>query len=297
VELPAENRRRGAVLAITAAIFAAGFLIAFQAASRGGPRGAVVLAMLLGAALFNGGTALVRPRTGGRPGRVWLITVVALAAMTIAGNLGVAGALARLDAGLTSTILQTQVFVVGLGARLFLAETLTVRFLVGASIAVAGFAVLGLPDANAAAIDMTGVASALVAVASFAGMLVFTRGVIKSIDPVSVNAVRLVIAVMVLAALPGQIPALLALPADVWLQATIAAACGPFASRLCLMYALRDLGASDVKLISLLSPIFAFALAFAVYRAVPLPRELAGGALILLGVLLPNLKRGHAPPI
>lgn len=287
------DQRRGVALAVTAALFSAGFLIAFQAAARGGPREGAVLAMLLWALLFNSVLTAVRWRSRPRMTRVWLATVAVLAACTVVSNLAVAAALTRMGAGLTSTVLLTQILFVILASRIFLAEPIGARFIAGAVLVLLGFALLGLPDRDAANISLIGVGYAVLAAVGFAVMLVWMRAVVSRIDPVSVNAARLVVAVAAMACLPGGVDAAVSMPMDMWLWAGAAAACGPFMSRLCLMYAVRYITASRTKLISQLSPPFAFVLAFAVYGSVPLPREAAGCALILCGVILGTLRRAE----
>lgn len=291
----AEDSRRGAALALAAAALAAVFLLAYQAANQSAPREVVVLAMLGCAALFNGGLAAALPR-GARSHvsrKTTVVTILVFAVLTIGGNFGVAGALPRLGPGLTGTILQVQIFLVAIGGRLFLGEGITRWFLLGAAMAFAGFVVLGLHGAGDAHVDPVGVAFALLGALSFAGILLWTRGAIRRIEPVFVNVARLVLAVVVLAFLPGQVDGLLALSAPVWLMIVLAAALGPFASRLCLMFAARHLSASRTKLITLVSPVLAFALEWVVLGEPPSAREVGGGALILAGVLVPTVARAR----
>ncbi|HJL02595.1 MAG TPA: DMT family transporter [Polyangiaceae bacterium LLY-WYZ-15_(1-7)] len=285
------NPRRGDLLALTSAIFAAVFLLAFRAANAEAPRAAAVLAMLGWSTLFNAGVALVRARGGraGWPRRVTVRAAAVLAVLTILGNVGVAGALEHLDPGLTSTVLQTQIFVVGLGGWLLLGERVGVRFFVGAGFALAGFALLGMDDPREADVSLAGLGFALLASTSFGGMLLYTRKVIRRIDPVTVNVFRLVLAVAALGAWLIPRGTLDGLSTELWLATALAAACGPFASRLCLMFAVRHISAARTKLITLLSPVFAFALEIAWLGTFPSARELAGGGLILAGVLLPML--------
>jgi len=285
-----EDPRRGGALALGAASFAAVFLLAFQAASRAAPREAVVLAMLGSAALFNGGLALSMPRAKNETSRrtTW-ITVGAFTVLTIGGNIGVAGALSHLGPGLTGTILQTQIFLVALGGWLFLKEKISLWFLLGAGLAFGGFVVLGLRGWGEEPIDATGVAFAMLASTSFGAMLLVTRSVITRIEPVSVNVARLSASALVLALLPGHFGAVLELPGEVWLMVVLAAACGPFASRLCLMFASKHIGASRLKMITLVSPVMAFGLEWLVLGSAPSGRELVGGGLILCGVVLPVL--------
>jgi drug/metabolite transporter (DMT)-like permease len=293
---PKTERRTGDALAVSSAFFAAVYLLAFRSANAVAPRDAAVFAMLGCATVFNGGYALARVRRRPRrPSRVTVVSIAIFAVLTILGNVGVAGALGHLDPGLTSTLLQTQVFVVGLGGWLFLGERITARFLVGACFAVAGFAVLGLHDPTAAAVDPTGVAFALLGSVSFGAMLLYTRKVIAHIDPVGVNVARLALAVAIMAAYLVPTGALTRVPERAWLMTALAAACGPFISRLFVMYAVRHINASRTKLLTLLTPVLAFGLDLLVRGTTPLPRELAGAGLILGGVLLPILARRTAP--
>lgn len=280
--------RRGDLLALVSALLGACFLLAFRASNAEAPRAAAVLAMLGWSALFNGALGLARSRGRlRRPSAVtWRVSIV-LGVLTILGNVGVAGALQHLDPGLTSTVMQTQIFVVGIGGWLLLGERLTGRFFVGAAFALGGFALLGGVHSGVAAVSAAGLGFAALASVSFGGMLLYTRKVIRAIDPVRVNVLRLVLAVLVMGAwlLPQGV--LSGVSASVWLSTAIAAACGPFASRLCLMFATRHISAARTKLITLLSPVFAFALEVAWLGQLPTATEVAGAGLILAGVLLP----------
>ena len=285
-----EDPRRGVALGLGAALFAAIFLLMFQSASRAAAREPVVIAMLAASALFNFGFALTRREAAAKrevSREVTALTIGVFVLTTIGGNIGMAGALARLGPGITGTILQTQVFLVALGGRLFLGEKLSFAFLVGIGLAFGGFVVLGLADPVEGRIDPWGVAFAMLASTAFGGMLLWTRAVITRIEPVTVNVARLGLAVVVLSLIPGHFEGVLALPWPVWLAVVGAAACGPFISRLMLMFASEHIGASRLKLITLVSPVIAFGLEWAVLGSPPAVHELIAGALILAGVLLP----------
>jgi drug/metabolite transporter (DMT)-like permease len=290
---PSSSQRRGDALALIAAVFAAIFLLVFQDANAVAPREATVFVMLSVATLFNGAFASFRSRQRAKEagrGRANLRAAIVLGLLTIGGNIGVAEALNHLDPGLTSTILQTQIFVVGLGGWALLQERITIRFVVGAVFAVAGFAVLSLDDPSAARVSVTGVLFALLASMSFGAMLLYTRKVIRDIEPVTVNVIRLILAVAVLAIYLIPQGALVQVPPRAWAMAGAAAFCGPFVSRLCLMFAARHITASRTKLITLTTPVFAFVLSVVVLGLVPGVRELVGAALILAGVVLPILR-------
>jgi drug/metabolite transporter (DMT)-like permease len=104
---------------------------------------------------------------------------------------------------------------------------------------------------------------------------------------VTVNVIRLILAVAVLAAYLVPQGVIAEIPPRGYAMAAAAAFCGPFVSRLCLMFAARHISASRTKLITLTTPVFAFALSIAVLGVIPGLREIAGAALILAGVVLP----------
>lgn len=289
--------RRGDLLALISAVFAAVFLLAFRAANEAAPRDAAVFAMLACSTVFNAGFAASRLRARpSRPPKVAVVATLVLAVLTILGNVGVAGALTHLDPGLTSTILQTQVFFVGLGGWLFLGEKVTPAFVIGAGFAVGGFGVIAIDDPSEASIEVVGVLFALLGSLGFGTMLLYTRKVITRIDPVGVNVARLALAVLVMGLWLGPTGGLARLPVEAWAMTALAAACGPFISRLCLMFAVRHISASRAKLLTLLTPIFAFSLEVAFLGSWPSLRELGGAALILAGVVLPVLSGRVAPP-
>jgi drug/metabolite transporter (DMT)-like permease len=280
---------RGIALSLTAAFWAALFLIPYKAAAGAAPRPIVVLAMLTAAAALNTVAALATAGRRLRFDRTAVVASLALAVCTVAGNLGVAESLARVQPAVTSVVLQTQIFFVAAGSALFLAERIGGRLIAGSLLAVVGFAVMQAPW-SAAGGDPGGAAWAVLAAISFAAMLVITRRVIDRIDVVAVNALRLWMAVAFMAALPGNAAGALALGGETWLLCAAAAACGPTLSRLLLMVAVRHISASHTKLVTLVSPVFALVMGAIAFGTLPSGREIGGGAVILFGVALPILE-------
>ena len=93
----------------------------------------------------------------------------------------------------------------------------------------------------------------------FAAMQIVTRRAITRIQPATVNAMRLVMAFVVLQLLPeGR--AVWRMPGDVWSMVIAAGVLGPGLSRLSLMSAVRYVSPSLSALIALIGPIFAFGL-------------------------------------
>jgi len=287
--------RRGTLLSTGAAAWAAAFLIPYKQASLLADAQVVALAMLTASALWNTATALVETRGTLRLNRASWWAAAALAVFSVTGNICSSNSLDTLEPAVTSVLLRTQVVFVALAAAVFLRERVTASLAVGAAIALGGLVVMRMPlDAGA---DFTGVLWALGAANSFGAMVIITRKVIHRIQPVAVNAVRLWIAVLILAALPGTASRTLSAGGELWLLATVAAFCGPFISRLCIMYALRHVTAAYQVLIGLSSPVFAFALGYLILGTVPTRYELIGGAVMLAGIAVPVAGGLRAAPV
>jgi drug/metabolite transporter (DMT)-like permease len=289
--------RLGIALGAGAALFAALYLIPFQAAARTAPRSVVTLAMLASAAALTSAMAVVRCRRGLRLNRTALRTGVVLAGLTVAANLALAEALAHTGAAIASAALQTQILFVAAVSWMALGEPVSRRFVVGAALALLGVAVIQQAWAGFAHERAAGVAWALLTSFCFALMLVVNRRVAPAVDPVAVNWLRLCLAVAALALVPGHAAAIVQLDSATWALAVAAAAAGPVAGQLFLMYAVRFLSASHVRLITLASPVLALALGFLAFGDLPDLRELVGGAILVAGIALPLLELVHHEPV
>ena len=273
---------------MAAAFFGALFLIPYQAGVARADRGSFLAAMLLSAALFNTVVALVTERRHLlRVDRVAGRTAGILAVATIVGNTAIGLALPILGAGMTSTVMRSQVLITPVLAWIVIREAVGRHLVVGIAIGAAGFVVLrtGHDDlAGAAAFSWW----ALVAAAAFSAMQVATRHVIRRIRPVQVNALRLWMSVAVMLLLPRDLGGgELRLDGETWLLAAAAGAVGPGVSRLMLMNALRYVSASFTALAGLFAPVFAFVFGYLAFGDVPGRHELLGAALILAGVAWP----------
>ena len=127
-------------------------------------------------------------------------------------------------------------------------------------------------------------------------MVIVTRRVIHRIQPVTVNALRLWLAVAGLAAFPGVAARTLAASAELWLLCSAAAFCGPLLSRLFIMYALKHVTAAYQVLVSLSSPVFALVFGLLFLGTGPTGYELAGGIIMLAGIAVPVVSGLRAPP-
>lgn len=286
--------RAGVGWSVLAAVFAAAFLVPYRFAVEEVPRGTAMTAMFASAALFNAAVALAQDgRRALGFGWVSVGAAVGLATLTIIGNFGIAYALPRIGAGMISAVMKAQVVLTPLLALPLLGERAPRRLWAGALLALLGFALPQLAAAEAG--SGSGYAFGFVAALAFAGMQILTRRVIERIRPASVNALRLLMAVLVLHLLPEGRAVWSAGPAA-WGYAALAGLFGPGISRLCLMAAVRHVSPSLTALIALFGPVLAFGMGFVFFGTRPTGLELAGAVLIIAGVLwplLPGLRRAE----
>ncbi len=283
------NETIGALLGLLCAVSTASFVMCFREASQLAPRTSVVAVMLLAAAILNSALTASRLQATPRPNAEWLRTALVLSVLTVVGNLALAVALPLLGAGVGSTLMQTQVLFVAVLAWFFLGEAIGASLALGALMAAGGFAFYALPGAGTAGLSAYGLALGLVTALSFSAMIVWTRKVIAGLDPVSLNAGRLWIAVLGMMLWPGVLHHAVQMPTRAWAFAGLAALGGPLVGRLAIMYSLRYISAAKTKLWGMLAPVFAFFFVYLIYGVAPSPRELVGALLIVGCVLLPTL--------
>ncbi len=250
------------------------FFIPFKVAGTTASRDVVVLAVMAIAAVLNTATAAGRRPAKPAFDRVALITASVLGALTVTGNVAASHALRYVGAGSVTVLLQTQIFFVA----------------VGMVVVLLGLVLMRIPSSGGEALHWAGLVLGLVAAVAFAAMHVVTRKVIDRIQPVPVNALRLWLAAGLLLCLPGNAGELVRLSGTTWLLCAAAAFAGPFFSRICIMYAVRYIPASQSVLITLIVPVLAFAFDFAILGTRPSAFELLGGVVVIAGVALPVLE-------
>ncbi len=287
--------QRGILLSAVGAFWAAAYLIPFKAAAAVAPAEALVLPMLLVAAVLNtipAGIAGVRRKP--RLDRTAIVVAALLGILSALGNEAMAHALARIGPGPASVMLRIQVIFVALGAWWVLGERVTPRFWIGALLALAGFALLQRHLGGEADAPAAGMLWALLAAVAFGAMQVIVRKTILRIDPLLVNSLRLWIAVLLMACIPGRLGLLARADLNLWLLCATAALLGPVTSRICMMLALRHVPVALSTLVLFVAPVFAFALGGLFFGSWPGPAEIGGSLVILLGVALPVIEMARA---
>lgn len=283
----ANSVRRGTLLATQAAFWAAAFLLPYREASRRADATSVALVLLAASAVFSSGAAIVELRGRVRLDRTNITTAIALAVLSVVGNICSARSLLSLEPAVASVLLRTQILFVAAAGAVLLGERISGIFAIGAAASFVGLLVMRIPTSGSLwSAPLGGIGWALGASLCFSAMAVLTRRTIHLIHPVSVNALRLWLAVAILALVPGAVGGVVEAGASMWLFATAAAFCGPFLSRLCIMFSLRHITAAYQTLVSLSSPVFAFVLAYLLVGSVPTAQELSGGAVMLAGILV-----------
>lgn len=292
---PFEDRRRGLGWALTGAFGGGFFVVPWKLASEIGESAHSALILLTVAALAN--TLLVAGQHYASTGpnlritRIDLFVAALLATFTLFGNLASARAIEDLSPALLNVLLRAEVILVAVFAWLLLGERVEKRFWFGAAVAVFGLVVLQGPSDASRSFGLfgTGTGMALLGAACFSSMGIVTRHFIHRIHPVTVNALRLWIAVGLWFVF-NPVTGILEIPPKQLLYAGMAAIAGPFFARLCIMISSRYLEARVTALASLASPVMTLLLAFVLLSDWPTDYELLGGAIMLAGISVPLLK-------
>ena len=192
----------------------------------------------------------------------------------------------RLSPALLTVAQRSEVVLAAVLAWPLLGERVDRRFWLGAAIAAGGLWVQVAPGATLGFAG-SGLAWALGSAVCFSSMAVLTRKYIHRIDPVAVNGLRLWLSVGFWFALYGFPADLREISSAQIFYTGLAAFCGPFAGRLCMMIASRHLEIRLVTLCLLLSPVLTLGLAWAVLSELPSGMTLLGGAIMLAGISIP----------
>ena len=281
---------KGALLSLGAALGAALFYLPYKQAGTLTDRDVVVMTTMLVAAIFNSGAAFAAGLHNLRFDRIALVSALVLGVLTVVGNLGTAMALGYVDAGVIGSLQQTQILFVPMASFVLLGERVSARFAVGTAIVLFGIAIMRITTSGGAGVHLLGIAWALLSAFCFALMHVITRKVIDRIQVTTVNALRLWFSVVVLLCVPGNAGTLVGLDGEVWALCAAAGFAGPFLSRVAIMNAVRHITASHSSMISLVVPLLAFTLDYAILGAVPTVWQLLGAGVMLVGVSLPVLE-------
>ena len=273
---------------IMAAFWGAAYLIPYKAAADQVPVEYLVLPTLFFAAVLNTLVILFyKPRFLFRINQFSFGVAILLGIFSALGNEAMAHALAWIEPGVASVLLRTQVIYVTVGGWWLLREKMTYRFWIGAAIAFGGVLLLQQNSPDIVSGSIKGILWALLAALSFASMQVLVRKTVHRIDPLMVNGLRLWLAALVVACIPGRVNLLPQTDYKIWLLTGSAALFGPVIGRIFLMLALRTIPAALSTLVLFVSPVFAFLLGGSILGYWPGTGECLGCVVILIGISLP----------
>jgi drug/metabolite transporter (DMT)-like permease len=242
------------------------------------------LRFLLAAVLF---WAIVAVRGARLPSKRVVLTGLALGAAGYAAQAGLYfGALTRIDASLTSLLLYTYPVLVFLAALVLGREQASRARLGALGLATAGTALV-LLGGSVGVIDGLGVAMALGAAVVYATYILIADRIIGKVDPFLLAALVTTGATLSLFAVGlGSDSLDLTFPTAGW--GWIAAlSCGSTVMGVSAFFlGLRDVGPATASIVSTAEPVVTVGLATAIYGEALGSSQLAGGALVLVAVVL-----------
>ncbi|MCP4006284.1 MAG: DMT family transporter [bacterium] len=297
--MPGEHRR-GILWAVASAFGIAAFVIPWKIAASHGSTATNTLVLLVAAAIFNSLLTVYRHKSIPRFSRFDLGVATALGSLTLLGNLASATAIKLISPALLTVVQRSEVIIVALLAWPIIGERIDRRFWAGAAIAICGLLLLNDPLA-AADLRTTGIFWAVASAVCFGSMAVVTRKTIQRIDPVSVNGLRLWLAVMLWFIWNGFPPELAEISSAQVGYVSLAAFSGPFLGRLCLMNSAKYVEARITTLATLAAPVLTLVLGYLILSDLPTSREILGGTIMLIGISIPLLglaraRRARPPP-
>ena len=226
-----------------------------------------------------------------------VVAALALGALGYGAQAGAYfAALERLDASLLSLLLYTYPVMVTVAAIALGRDRASRRTTAALALACSGL-VLVLAGAAAGALDPLGTALALGAAVVYSTYILVSTGISARVGPLALStlvctgaACSLTLGALVAGDLhPGAVSASgLAWIGGLAVVSTVAAISLFFAG-------LRRVGPTAASILSTLEPVVAVALACAVFGESLGPAQLAGGALVLLAVLVVRTPRGSRP--
>lgn len=286
----ADDHRRGILWALASAFGIAAFVVPWKIASSHGEARMNTLLLLFAAAIFTSLLTGYQQRSFPTFRAFDLRVAAALAACTLVGNLASANAIQLVSPALLTVLQRSEVIFVALLAWPIIGERIDRSFWLGAAVAGCGLLLLQGP-VSLGEPRATGIAWAAASAFCFGSMAVITRKFIHRFDTVSVNALRLWLAVALWFVWNGFPDELYEITTEQACYATLAAFFGPFMGRLCMMTSAKYIEARITTLATLAAPPLTLALAYAVLSDLPGAREIQGGIIMLIGISIPILQR------
>lgn len=209
------------------------------------------------------------------------------------GNLFTGYSLETVSPPITSVILRTQTIMIIFLSGIILRERITLSLIIGSLVAIAGISIISLAQGQLAIHESMGIIWAALSAFSFAIIQLVNKYYIDRIHPLPLNLIRMVIGVILTSFIIPDFKAIFSMSWQVWGLCAFASVFGTTISRLASLYSLKYIPVSHATLISTTTPVFTLLLSLLLLDF-PKAQELAGGALVLVGLCLPLLQRAFS---
>ncbi|MCK5884412.1 MAG: DMT family transporter [Bacteriovoracaceae bacterium] len=237
--------------------------------------------------VFLNGVPFLWKRKGLTLNRATIISAIIFGVLSYTGNLFNGMSLEEVSPPITSVILRTQIFMIMFMGSFFLGEKLSGASIIGAIIAVIGVATMVLGGSELEIIKLQGIMYAVLAGLSFATVQIVNKYYISEIHPLSLNLLRILIALTISALFGGVSSELTTIGIKGWAYCFTAAAFGTTIARLASIKALLYIPVSQATIFSTLTPIFTTVLTLVLLGDAPSETEIVGGIIILTGLTVP----------
>jgi drug/metabolite transporter (DMT)-like permease len=202
-------------------------------------------------------------------------------------NLALAGAARRLDAGTTAMLVGVGPLLIALLAARFLGERLSRWLLLGAGVSMVGVALIAQASSSRGASDRVGVLLGLAAAATYAAGVVLQKVVLRRLPALQVTWMACAAGAIVCLPFAGQLHAdLSSAPLSTALGVLYLGVVPTALAFTTWAYALTRMDAGRLGAVTYAVPPGAVAMSWLFLGEAPLPIQLAGGGLCLLGVAI-----------
>ena len=277
---------KGFLFAILGSLSAALFFVPFKKALETTDTQTYLLAVYIIGFVFSfiGSTA---KKNVIKINRATLWGALIFALLSVIGNYAIGRSMEGIDPSVTVLVTRTQVMIVLFLGWFFLKEEMVKYLVPGALIAFSGFAIMNYNEGLKLGGDFVYYLWGMAAALCFGVSQVFLKFIIHRVEPITLNFLRLIIGCVFISFMPGVIPGILNLNADIWLYATASAFFGPLISRLAYMYSVRYIPVSQSTLFIMLSPVFTALLSWTFLDLFPSTQQVLGGLIVMLGISMP----------
>ncbi len=283
------NNQKGLLFALSASFLVSFFPLAFRELGRLHEPLLCILALFLVSFAFSSIPMVLKPSRF-RLNKKAYIFVVIVGAISVVGNWSYMQALQMLEPAIASVIQRVELVFVAILGALFLAEKISVHLVVAIVFSLVGLFFLqggefAIDDFRLEAIGIT-----LLSALSFAIMLLFTKFAMRHTGVLTINFYRLLLISIVLSISLNVFQKLPELTLIAWGLAMISAICGPVVARFLITISLKHITMAKALLCTMLSPLLTALWQWLFYDLTLNSTELAGGGLILFGILFVILR-------